>query len=92
MKLSNAGNNTTAAVEVVHVSKHGFWLNIDGEELFLSFGEFPWFETAPLHSIFDVELRHGFHLCWPDLDIDLEVDSIRHPEKYPLHFDPIQPT
>jgi hypothetical protein len=21
---------------------------------------------------------------WPDLDIDLEIDSLRHPERYPL--------
>jgi hypothetical protein len=24
------------------------------------------------------------HLCWPDLDIDLAVDSIRDPERFPL--------
>jgi hypothetical protein len=24
------------------------------------------------------------HLYWPDLDIDLAVESIRHPEKFPL--------
>src|SRR3546814_7518272 len=24
------------------------------------------------------------HLYWPDLDIDLAVDSIRHPERFPL--------
>jgi hypothetical protein len=23
-------------------------------------------------------------LYWPDLDIDLAVDSIQHPERYPL--------
>ena len=21
---------------------------------------------------------------WPDLDVDLEIDSLRHPERYPL--------
>jgi hypothetical protein len=24
------------------------------------------------------------HLRWPEFDIDLEVDSIIHPERYPL--------
>jgi hypothetical protein len=28
------------------------------------------------------------HLHWPDLDVDLSVESIEHPEKFPLHFDP----
>lgn len=91
MKLSNAGNSTTApTVEVVHVSKHGLWINIDAEELFLSFREYPWFETAPLRSVFSVEMLHGFHLRWPDLDVDLELDCLRHPENYPLQFDPIR--
>jgi hypothetical protein len=24
------------------------------------------------------------HLYWPDLDVDLSVESIRHPERFPL--------
>jgi hypothetical protein len=24
------------------------------------------------------------HLRWPDLDVDLSVESIEHPERYPL--------
>ena len=28
--------------------------------------------------------RFQFHLYWPDLDIDLAVESIEHSEKYPL--------
>jgi hypothetical protein len=24
------------------------------------------------------------HLYWPDLDVDLSLDSIEHPERYPL--------
>ena len=23
-------------------------------------------------------------IMWPDLDVDLEIDSLRHPERYPL--------
>jgi len=29
-------------------------------------------------------LLHGFHLYWPDLDVDLEIDNLENPEKYPL--------
>lgn len=88
MKSSNAGSGTTALVEVVHLSKHGFWLNCQGEELFLAFTEFPWFAAAPVSSICNVDLLHGYHLRWPDLDVDLEVESVRHPEKYPLRYKP----
>jgi hypothetical protein len=31
-----------------------------------------------------VELAHAHHLYWPDLDVDLAVESIEHPERFPL--------
>jgi len=31
-----------------------------------------------------VERPQSHHLYWPDLDIDLAVDSIRDPAKFPL--------
>jgi hypothetical protein len=70
--------------EVSNISKHGFWLLIGKEEFFLSFKEFPWFETAIVKSILNVELHGTDHLHWPDLDVDLTIESIRYPERYPL--------
>jgi len=37
-----------------------------------------------LNSIQNVQLLHGFHLYWPELDVDLEIDNLENPEKYPL--------
>jgi hypothetical protein len=88
MKSSNVGESTTAVVEVVHVSKHGFWLHVEGEEFFLPFQKYPWFQTAPVAAVFNVEVLHGFHLRWPGLDVDLELDWVRHPENYSLRFSP----
>ena len=34
----------TSEAEVTNISKHGFWLLVDGRELFLPFAEFPWFK------------------------------------------------
>jgi hypothetical protein len=71
--------------EVSGISKHGFSLLIDeGEELFVPFSEFPWFRTAPVEQIFHVERPQPHHLSWPELDVDLHLDSIRHPERFPL--------
>jgi len=39
-----------------------------------------------LSSIQNVQLLHGYHLYWPDLDVDLELDNLEYPEKYPLQF------
>ena len=44
----------------------------------------PWFRRAALEQVFRVELLHGEHLYWPDLDVDLDLDRIEHPERYPL--------
>jgi hypothetical protein len=83
MRSEVPGTNTSAA-EVTGVTKSGLWLLVGEKELFLPFTEFPWFRTAPLDAVFNVELPHRGHLYWPELDIDLAVESIEHPERYPL--------
>ena len=57
---------------------------IGDEELFLPFEEFPWFKNATVQAILKVGFHGEDHLRWPDLDVDLTLESIRHPEKYPL--------
>ncbi len=83
MKSEALGESTSAA-EVTNISQHGFWLLIGGRELFVPFLEFPWFKNASVGSILNVELPHHLHLYWPDLDVDLSVESIEHPERFPL--------
>lgn len=53
-------------------------------EYFLGFDDFPWFRNATVTQLFNVKLHHGEHLYWPDLDVDLDLDRISHPQKYPL--------
>jgi len=75
---------STLDVEVTNVSTHGFWVMLGTEELFVPFAQFPWFKDAPIAKLTKVERPQPHHLYWPDLDIDLAVESIRHPEKFPL--------
>ena len=74
----------TSQVEVANISRQGFWLFLGGRELFVSFEKFPWFTSAPVSKILNVEWPHADHLYWPDLDVDLSVESIEHPERFPL--------
>jgi hypothetical protein len=76
--------SATSAAEVTNISKHGFWMLIDGRELFLPFEEFPWFKHASVEAILRLERPTPEHLSWPQLDVDLALDSIEHPERYPL--------
>ena len=94
---STAPGRGISQVEVTNISPHGFWLFIDETELFVPFTDFPWFKEASRGEITRVELPSPHHLYWPDLDIDLAVDSIHHPEHYPLVSKaqpdrPLQPT
>ncbi|MBL8427587.1 MAG: DUF2442 domain-containing protein [Dechloromonas sp.] len=73
-----------SAPEITHVSQHGFWLLLGNEELLLPFAQFPWFRHATIAQINTVEWPTPDHLYWPELDIDLSVASIRHPESFPL--------
>ena len=76
--------STTSAVEVTHISRHGFWLLLGDEELLLPFEQFPWFRSATVGQISDVEQPSPDHLYWPLLDVDLSVESIRRPDAFPL--------
>jgi len=70
-------------VEVTQILKEGFYLKINSEEFFLSFDQYSWFKKATVQQIFDVKMLYEEELRWDDLDIDLHIDSIRHPENYP---------
>jgi len=74
----------TSDVEVTNVSAHGFWLLIGKRELFVPFDRFPWFKDVPIGRILNVELTGPDHLYWSDIDVDLSIESIEHPERFPL--------
>ena len=80
MKSGPPGRDTSR-VEVTNVSPHGFWLFVGEQELFVSFKDFPWFEHASIRQIARVELPSAHQLYWPELDIDLAVDSLIHSER-----------
>ena len=91
MKSATLGKSTSGA-EVTNISRHGFWLLVADEELFVSFKEFPWFKDASVSEILNVEWPQPHHLYWPDLDVDVAVESITHPEKFPLISKEFRPT
>ncbi len=83
MKSAQHGR-PTSAVEVGNISPHGFWLLLGDREVFVPFEKFPWFREAPVGHILNVQLPSSHHLYWPDLDVDLDVESLEHPERFPL--------
>ena len=75
---------STSDVEVTNVSTYGIWLLAGDRELFLPYEDFPWFKEVPIGKILKVEQPTPGHFYWPDLDVDLGLESIEHPERFPL--------
>jgi len=85
MKLAKRGKNISKT-EVLNISQHGFWIAVGEKEYFLPFEEYGWFRDATIAQIQEVEFLHERHLHWPQLDVDLELDSLECPEQYPLTY------
>ena len=50
----------------------------------LPYDKFPWFRQATIEQLSQVEWPTPNHLYWPQLDIDLSVESIRDPDAFAL--------
>ncbi len=85
MKSSARGKNTSC-VEIQNISQKGIWIFVSEQEYFLPYKDYPWFKDAKVSEIHKVKISHRSHLHWPDLDIDLELESLQHPEKFPLIY------
>ncbi|MEI6259903.1 MAG: DUF2442 domain-containing protein [Deltaproteobacteria bacterium] len=83
MKSKHVGK-TISKVEVTNISSHGIWILTDDEELFLSYSDFPWFKDFPVGKILNVAEPSSGHFYWSDLDVDLSIEIIKHPERFPI--------
>ena len=82
--MKSLRNGKDISVSVENITPLGIWLFVKGKEYFLNFDVYPYFKDQTVKSIQNVKLLHGFHLHWPDLNVDLEIDNLENPEKYPL--------
>lgn len=81
---SQALGENTSLTEVTNVSAHGLWLLSGETELFLSYKDFPWFKNAPIGEVLNVEEPTPGHFYWPDIDVDIGLETIENPERFPL--------
>ena len=50
----------------------------------MRYEDFPWFRDAPVGKVLNVEEPIPDHFYWPELDVDLTVEIIEHPDRFPL--------
>lgn len=72
---SNIRCQDVAGIEVMNITKYGLWLLTSNSELFISFQGFPQFLDASVSKIMKVEQPNHNLLHWPDLGIDLAIQS-----------------
>jgi len=77
---------STSVVEVTHIDTRGLWLYVEGTEHYMPLEEFPWFVDATVRQISRVQRLGSDHFHWPDLEVDLTLDMIDHPERYPRKY------
>ena len=70
--------------EITNISNHGLWVLTNDKELFLSYEDFPWFKNKTINDIIKVKGNEQGHLYWENLDIDLSLEMIEYPERFPL--------
>ena len=84
MKILLKLGRNTLETEVTNISNHGLWILAGEKELFLPYEQFPWFKDKTINDITKVESFADGHLYWENLDVDLSLEMIEHPERFPL--------
>lgn len=64
----------------------GIRIFVEGNSYFLSYKDYPGFRNQNIFDIQNVKMDMFGNLHWPALDIDIELESIKHPERYPLKY------
>jgi hypothetical protein len=85
MNLDQSGTVTSHS-EVTGIGAKGFWLLVDDREYFIPFEEYPAFNTASVAQVFTVQRIGPDQFYWPDLDIEIELSALDHPEIFPLVY------
>ena len=74
--------NGTTTAEVTMINARGILLFVGGKEYYLSYDRYPWFRNAKVSDVLDVTMPDEESLRWDAIDVDLEIDSIIHPERH----------
>ena len=84
METTSKDNLQHTSVAGLMINAQGMLISVQGNDYFLSYNRVPWLREARISSVLNVRMSGPRAIEWPELDVDLEVDSLRHPERYPL--------
>ena len=84
MQTTSETNTRDTLANVLMINSQGLLLSVYGQDYFLSYNRVPWMREASINEVLDVRMSGRNAIEWPLLNVDLEIDSLRHPERYPL--------
>ena len=77
-------NIQDSSVSVLMINDKGIMLSVKGNDYFISYNRMPWIKNASIMDALNVQMSGRNAIEWPTLNIDLEIDSLKHPKRYPL--------
>jgi hypothetical protein len=84
MKPNSRETGISTFAKVLTITSGGVLVEIEEGEFFLPYSRVPWFKNAPVADVLDVRMSGKRSIRWNKLDVDLEVESLLYPDKYPL--------
>ena len=84
--ISSMLGTDTLTNSVTNISKYGFWILCHDTEYFIAFSDYPAFKNVPVDQIFNLQCTGNTQLRWPDIDVDIEIDALENPERFPLMY------
>lgn len=84
MPTISKDNTRSTSASVLMINAQGIMLSVLGNDYFVSYNRLPWMKDASIKSVLNVQMSGNDAIEWHDLDVDLEIDSLKHSERYPL--------
>ena len=84
METTLKSNSQDTSVSVLMINDKGIMLSVKGNDYFISYNRMPWIKNASIMDALNVQMSGRNAIEWPTLNIDLEIDSLKHPKRYPL--------
>lgn len=66
------------------INAQGIMLSVQGNDYFISYNRMPWLKDTRISDVLNVKMSGRSAIEWTALDVDLEIESLKHPERYPL--------
>ena len=84
MQIDSKTSIESTSASVLMINGQGIMVSVLGQDFFLSYNRVPWMRDAAISKVLNVQMSGPEAIEWPDLDVDLEIESLKHPERYPL--------